>query len=256
MTYYHRSVWLSDIHLGCKDCKAELLLDFLQHHEMQTLYLVGDIIDFWAMKRQVNWPDSHTQVLKLLQQKARQGTRIIYLPGNHDENLKPYAGMTFENIEVHRRFIHKTAQGKQLLILHGDDFDAQVCCGKFEAWLGDKLYDFLLFLNRHLHRYRKRRGFHYWSLASYIKSRVKGAQAAMQRYRQAALSEAKSLQLDGVVCGHIHQPELDEQDGMIYCNDGDWVENCSALTESATGELELVFWTQTKHWAQLQDQAA
>ena len=243
MKQHHRTVWLSDIHLGCKDCKADLLLDFLQYNTMDTLYLVGDIVDFWALKRQFMWPESHNRLLHALYQKSLDGTHVVYSPGNHDEIIKPYANMLFGNIEIRKRLVHTTAQGKQLLVLHGDDFDGEVCLGKWQAWLGDKLYDVLLWLNRNLDHYRRMRGFHYWSLAAYIKKRIKKANEAIARYRGATLKEVARNNLDGVVCGHIHHPEIVEQNGLLYCNDGDWIESCSALTENAHGELNLCYWT-------------
>lgn len=173
MKKHHRTVWLSDIHLGCKDCKAELLLDFLEHNTMDVLYLVGDIVDFWSLKKRFMWPDSHNRLLQALYQKSLGVTQVIYLPGNHDEIIKPYVNMLFGKVEIKKQVIHTTAQNKRLLVLHGDDFDAEVCLGKFHAWMGDILYDFLLFLNRNLDYYRKLRGFQYWSLAAYIKNSSK-----------------------------------------------------------------------------------
>ena len=243
MKQHHRTVWLSDIHLGCKDCKADLLLDFLENNTMDTLYLVGDIVDFWALKKRFMWPESHNLLLQALYQKSLDNTRVVYLPGNHDEVIKPYASMLFGNVEIERRVIHVTAEGKRLLVLHGDDFDGDVCLGRFQSWLGDKLYYFLLFLNRNLNHYRRRRGFHYWSLAAHIKQQFKKANEAIARYRQATIKEAKRIGVNGVVCGHIHHPEIVSEDGMIYCNDGDWVDSCSALTESPSGHLALIYWT-------------
>lgn len=243
MKQHHRTVWLSDIHLGCKDCKAELLLDFLKNNTMDTLYLVGDIVDFWALKKRFLWPPAHNELMQALYQLSLGKTRVVYLPGNHDEIIKPYANMLFGNIEIESRLIHTTAKGKKLLVLHGDDFDGEVCLGKFQSWLGDVLYDFLLFLNRNVNVYRSIRGYNYWSLAAYIKKQVKKANEAIGRYRNATLAEAKRNNVDGVVCGHIHHPEIIEQDGLLYCNDGDWIESCSALTESESGELSLMYWT-------------
>lgn len=243
MKQHHRTVWLSDIHLGCKDCKADLLLDFLSHNTMDTLYLVGDIVDFWALKQRFLWPESHNELLQALYRKSLDGTTVIYLPGNHDEIIKPYANMLFGKIAIKKHAIHTTADNKKLLVVHGDDYDGDVCLGKWQAWLGDKLYDVLLFLNRQLNYYRRMRGFHYWSLAAYIKKRIKKANQAISRYRNATLREAAKRGLDGVVCGHIHHPEIVKQNGLIYCNDGDWIESCSALTESQSGELSLIYWT-------------
>lgn len=243
---HYKTVWLSDIHLGCKDCKAEYLLDFLEHSEIETLYLVGDIIDMWAMSKQFRWPKTHNNLFHKLLSLPSQGTRVIYLPGNHDEPIQKYDGKHFGDIEIHRSYTHVTEQGKRLLILHGDQFDQQVCLGSLHSWVGDVLYDFLLFVNRWYNWGRVKAGQPYWSLASYIKSRLKGAGNAIGRYRSACSETAKKQGFDGVVCGHIHHPEIVEDDGFLYLNDGDWVESCSALVESTTGELSLVYWSQIK----------
>lgn len=240
---HYKSIWLSDIHLGCKDCKAEFLLEFLETHHAERLFLVGDIVDFWALSRRVHWPESHNKVLNTLLRLARRGTRVIYVPGNHDEVMRPYAELLFGGIEIHEEFIHETVTGKKMLLLHGDKFDAQVCLGRFHAKLGDALYDFLLFLNRHCHALRKTLGLPYWSLASYIKTKVKKANEAIRRYQKAAIQEAKRQSTDGVVCGHIHHPELNIDEGILYCNDGDWVENCTTLVETHNGDIQLLRWS-------------
>ncbi len=250
---HYRTVWLSDIHLGHKDCKAEYLLDFLHHSKIDTLYLVGDIIDMWAMSKQFRWPQAHNQVLHTLLNLSEKGTQVIYLPGNHDEPLQKYNGMNFGEVIISREFIHTTAQGKRLLVLHGDQFDQEVCFGPLQAWIGDKAYDLLLFLNRWYNKYRASMGFPYWSLAGYIKGHIKGANTAIARYRDACCQRARKDKLDGVVCGHIHHPEISEIDGITYLNDGDWIENCTALTESIKGKLELVSWTQILTTASLHD---
>ncbi|WP_267494108.1 UDP-2,3-diacylglucosamine diphosphatase [Fluctibacter halophilus] len=243
MGTHYKTVWLSDIHLGNKDCKADYLLNFLSHTHIDTLYLVGDIIDMWAMQNRMHWPDSHNQVLHRLMTLSQQGTRIVYLPGNHDAPLQKYDGMAFSNVTVKREHIHVTAQGKRLLVLHGDQFDEEVCFGRIHAWIGDKGYDLLLFLNRWYNRLQTARGRPYWSLAGYIKGHIKGAAKAIARYRQACIDRARTLGLDGVVCGHIHHPEILHIDGLTYFNDGDWIENCSALTEDHQGNLQLLRWT-------------
>ncbi|MCL1088271.1 UDP-2,3-diacylglucosamine diphosphatase [Shewanella profunda] len=249
------ALWLSDIHLGCKDCKADYLLSLLATVRCQHLYLVGDIVDLWALKRKLHWPDSHNKVLQKIIELAQNGTQVIYLPGNHDELIKPYAELSLWNIKIARQHIHQGIGGHKLLMLHGDQFDADVCVGRFYAMLGDNLYDLLLFLNRNLHSLRERLGYPYWSLASYIKSRVGKAQVAIGRYRQAVIDYAQHFDVDGVICGHIHQPELSthpraaqystpEQRQIIYANDGDWVENCSLITETLAGELQLCRWNE------------
>ena len=243
MQAHYRTVWLSDIHLGNKDCKADYLLDFLDSTQIDTLYLVGDIIDMWAMSKQFRWPESHNKVLHKIMSMSNEGCKVIYLPGNHDEPLQKYDGMDFGEIEVKRQFVHITADGRKLLLLHGDQFDEEVCFGPMHAWIGDKGYDLLLFLNRWYNKFRAWQGRPYWSLASYIKRHIKGANKAIARYRSACCNRARDLNLDGVVCGHIHHPEIIRINGIEYFNDGDWIENCSALTEDHDGNMSLVYWT-------------
>lgn len=240
---HYRTVFISDVHLGDTDCKAEYLLDFLDHSRIDTLYLIGDIIDMWALSRQFSWPDAHNRLLHRFLQMPAQGTRVIYLPGNHDEPAQRYDGMAFGDIEIHREYIHTTQNGRKLLIMHGDQFDQEVCFGPLHHWVGDKAYKLLMFSNRWYNRFRIWRGHDYWSLAGYLKSRVKGAADAIARYRDIGCREAASRGLDGIVCGHIHHPEITSVNGVQYCNDGDWVENCSALTEDQHGNLRLVYWT-------------
>lgn len=241
---HFRTVWLSDIHLGCKDCKAAYLLDFLNHHTIDTLFLVGDIVDMWALSKQFHWPEKHNQLFHKLLSLPNEGTKVIYLPGNHDEPAQKYSNMSFGEVEIHREYIHTTANGKKLLMLHGDQFDQEVCFGKTQAWLGDKGYELLLFINRWYNIFRSKNGYPYLSVAGYIKTRIRGANEAISRYRTAAIGRAKSAGLDGIVCGHIHHPEIVEQDGVTYYNDGDWIENCSALTEDEHGHISLTYWTE------------
>ncbi len=241
---YFRTVWLSDIHLGCKDCKAEYLLDFLNHHTIGTLFLVGDIVDMWALSKQFHWPKAHNVLFHKLLSLPAEGTKVIYLPGNHDEPAQQYNNMSFGDVEIHREYMHTTAAGKKLLLLHGDQFDKEVCFGPTQAWIGDKGYDLLLFINRWYNIFRSKQGYPYRSVAAYIKTRMRGANNAIGRYREAAIARAKSMNIDGIVCGHIHHPEITEVNGITYYNDGDWIENCSALTEDSHGEIKLIYWTQ------------
>ncbi|MFA5493576.1 MAG: UDP-2,3-diacylglucosamine diphosphatase [Porticoccaceae bacterium] len=249
------SVWLSDIHLGYKGCRAEFLLDFLTHTRADVIYLVGDVVDFWAMKRQFFWPESHQAVLRKLLELASGGTRVVYIPGNHDEYSHELCGSTLLNVEILGEAVHTTASGKRLLLVHGDQFDHAVRCGALHRIAGDLSYDLLLFLNRWSNRLRGWLGLPYWSLAYYVKNRVKNARAAINAFEAAAADEARRRGLDGIVCGHIHQPEIRVIDGVLYCNDGDWIESCTALVEHRDGHLELL------HWGDLQqalkcDQAA
>lgn len=239
-TLHYKTVWLSDIHLGNKDCKAEFLLEFLNSITVETLYLVGDIVDMWQMEKQFRWPETHNSVMHKLMAMSKQGCRVIYLPGNHDAPIQKYSGMAFGDIEIDREVVHVTAAGKKYLVLHGDQFDADVTLGKFHAWIGDKGYDLLLFLNRWYNRFRAWQNSHYWSLAGYIKKHIKGANKAIERYRQAGCNYAAQRNLDGIICGHIHHPQSMMVNGIHYINDGDWVENCSALVEDQQGELTLI----------------
>jgi len=242
-----RSVWISDVHLGSKDCRADYLLDFLRRVECETLYLLGDIVDFWAMKRQFLWPASHYEVLRLLMQKARNGTRVIYIPGNHDEAMREFVGHSFGPIEIVDEMVHTTADGRQLLLFHGDALDGHVQLDLISRHLGEAAYDLLMWVHRWVNRSRRLLGLRYWSLASYVKTRNGKAMTAVALFRDAALEEARRRGVDGVVCGHIHHAEVLQQSGMVYCNDGDWVESCSLLAERDDGSLEIVRWSERIH---------
>jgi UDP-2,3-diacylglucosamine pyrophosphatase LpxH len=243
--HFH-ALWISDVHLGSIDCKADFLLHFLNHSQCQYLYLVGDIVDIWALKKRVYWPDSHNKVIQKILELASSGTQVIYIPGNHDEAFKDYADSHFRGITLVKQHIHQSLSGKRFLILHGDQFDSQVCVSRTYAKLGDHLYDVLLWLNRQLHRVRSRLGYPYWSLASYIKLRVNKAQQAINQYRDAVLRYAIKKQVDMVICGHIHQPELSQHTInnhiITYANDGDWVESCTLIAETESGDVQLLKW--------------
>ncbi len=239
---YYRSIWISDVHLGSKECKAEYLLDFLSSTRCDNLYLVGDIIDIWSYKRNRYWSQAHSNVINLLLEKARTGTRVVYVPGNHDEDFRKYCGSLFGNVELHRRFVHETADGRRFLMLHGDEFDHLIHCGRLLSLVGDVSYEFLIRLNRWVNIGRRLFGRPYWSLSSYIKTRVKKARQHIDNFEQAATEEARRLDMDGVICGHIHHADLSMNEGVLYCNDGDWVENCTAVVESHEGWLEILHW--------------
>jgi len=243
---FYPSIWISDVHLGYKDCKADFLLDFLNSTESDVLYLVGDIVDLWSMKRQFYWQSSHYEVLECIRKKANSGTRVIYIPGNHDETFRAYVGSQLMNVELHKSYIHTAKNGKRFLLLHGDDFDSATRYNKLVSIIGDNAYDFLLFLNRWQNRVRKLFGSHYWSLSAWIKNRINKARQAIEAFENAAIYEAKRRGLDGIICGHIHQPNIKEVDGIVYCNDGDWIENCTALVEDEQGRIELLHWSDTQ----------
>lgn len=237
-----RTIWISDVHLGFKGCRADYLLDFLHSTECEYLYLVGDIIDLWHMRNGVYWPQDHNDVIRTILDKAERGTRVIYVPGNHDEQLRTYDGMSFGNVTILREAIHTTADGKRLLILHGDEFDSLVKCSRWLAILGSHAYDWLLTVNRLVHWWRRKRGLPYWSLAAYLKHKVKNAMLYISKFEEAVATAAKRKNVDGLVCGHIHRAEITTINGITYMNDGDWVESCTALVERSDGTMHILHW--------------
>lgn len=237
-----RSIFISDVHLGFKGCQAELLLDFLRSTRCEHLFLVGDIIDVWNMRNGLYWPQSHNDVIRTILGKAKHGTRVVYIPGNHDEVFRDHAGVTFGNLSIRRDYIHWTADGRRLLLLHGDEFDGVVQCSPWLAHLGSHVYCFLLRINRYVNWGRRRLGFHYWSLAAFLKHKVKNAVKYIANFEEVVARAARRRGVDGLVCGHIHRPEIRDIHGILYCNDGDWVESCSALVEHPDGRLELIDW--------------
>lgn len=237
-----RSIWISDLHLGTSGCQAEYLLDFLKNTEAEYLYLVGDIIDGWALKRSWYWQQSHNDVIQKVLRKARKGTHVIYIPGNHDEGARQFLGLMFGDIRIEDEVVHTTADGRRMLVLHGDRFDGVVQCARWLAIVGDRLYGITLKLNYWFNRARARMGLGYWSLSQYLKHKVKKAVNFVSSFEQAVALEAKTRGLDGVICGHIHKAEMRDIDGVLYCNDGDWVESLTALVELPNGELKILTW--------------
>ncbi len=238
-----RTLWLSDIHLGTRDCKAPQLLEFLRHCSADTIYLVGDIIDGWQLKKKgIYWPQPHNDVVQKLLRKARKGTRVVFVPGNHDEFARPYDGLHFGGIEVINQVRHVTADGRTLLVVHGDLFDSVVLYAKWLAHLGDAAYMFTLKLNRWLNYARLKLGLPYWSLSQFLKHKVKAAVNTISSFETLLSEEARRQQCDGVVCGHIHRAELRSEDRQIYANCGDWVESLTALAEDFDGRLKLLHW--------------
>lgn len=241
-----RSVFISDVHLGTRGCSAEYLLDFLHSVECETLYLVGDIVDLWSLTRTLYWPQSHTNVIRTILGKAKHGTRVIYIPGNHDMTFRDYVGMQFGNVELKRDAIHETANGHKFWVLHGDDFDNVIKASPLLEYVGNHLYDFILWLNRHVNSIRRIFGYPYWSVATFLKSQMKDAMKYIHNYERALTSEARKRGVDGVICGHIHRPEVLQLDDVMYCNDGDWVESCTTLVEDHSGKLSLLRWTENR----------
>lgn len=238
-----RTVWISDLHLGTPGCQAEALLDFLRCVECDTLYLVGDIIDGWQLRRQWYWPQTHNDVVQKLLRKARKGTRVVFVPGNHDEFARKYLDHNFGGVDVVEDAVHKTADGRLLWVTHGDHFDGVIQCAKWLAYVGDWAYETTLRINRRLNSWRARMGLPYWSLSRYLKLKVKRAVNYVSDFEVAVAREARERGLHGVVCGHIHHAEIRTIDGILYCNDGDWVESLTALVEQADGTLEVLDWS-------------
>ena len=245
----YRSIFVSDVHLGTKDCKAEQLNNFLKHNSCDTLYLVGDIIDAWKIQQNKwRWKQSHTNVVRRILGHAKRGTRVIFIAGNHDEFLRPMIpyGFSFGLIEIQNQTEHIGADGKHYLVVHGDLFDGITRLAPWIAFLGDKAYDIVLTLNNKFNWIRRRMGFGYFSLSKYLKYKVKKAVDFVFKFEENLANYCKKRGFDGVICGHIHHAEIKEINGVTYMNDGDWVESCTALVEHHDGRWEIITWTQEK----------
>ena len=237
-----RTIWISDIHLGTRGCAAEMLIDFLDHTDSDTLYLVGDIIDGWRLKKRFYWPASHNDVVWRIMKRAKRGARVVYIPGNHDEMFRQFTGLNFGGVEIKRKAIHETADGRKLLVLHGDEFDAIMLAHRWLAYVGDAAYTALMKLHAVVNWGRQRLGLPYWSLSKVAKHKVKNAVEFIGRFEEIVAHEAGIRGVDGVVCGHIHTAEMRSIGGVEYYNDGDWVEGCTALVEHADGRMEVLHW--------------
>jgi len=243
-TRHFRTLFLSDVHLGSKAAQAEMLVDFLRVHDAEKIYLVGDIFDGWRLKRSWHWPQSHNDVVQKLLRKARKGATIIYIPGNHDEILRDFPGQHFGGVEVKLTDIHTMADGRQFLVIHGDEFDVVVRNARVLAYLGDWAYDAAIAVNVAFNFVRRRLGFPYWSISSWAKLKVKNAVNFIGAFERALAEEAKRNGCDGVICGHIHHAQIARHQGIEYVNTGDWVESCTALAEHHDGSLELIRWSE------------
>jgi len=235
----YRSAWISDAHLGTRGCNAAALLDFLRENDFDTLYIVGDLIDIWSLRRGIYWPQQHNDVIQKILRKARKGTHVIYIPGNHDELVSDFCG-TYGNIEIKQTAIHVTASGERILIIHGHELDAVVQNVKWLAFAGDVGYQFLLSLNPLINFVRRRFGLGYWSLSAYAKRRVKDAVSFIGKFEAAVAHYAKRYRVDAVLCGHIHSAAIHEFGNVTYYNCGDWVESCTALVEGEDGILSMI----------------
>lgn len=241
---HFRTLFLSDVHLGASGCQADMLVDFLREHDAEKIYLVGDIIDGWRLKRGWYWPQAHNDVVQKLLRKARKGAELIYIPGNHDEFLRDFTGTHFGGVEVRDRDIHETADGRRLLVIHGDQFDVVVRHAKWLAHFGDWAYMAALRVNIVVNGVRRRLGFPYWSLSRWAKMKVKEAVNFIGEFEQALSGEAVREGADGVVCGHIHHAVIGMRQGIEYINTGDWVESCTAIVEHHDGSIELIDWSE------------
>lgn len=252
----YRSIWLSDFHLGTRDSRADLILDFLRETDSEFLYLVGDIVDGWALSRSWYWHQHHNDVIQKILRKARKGTTVVYIPGNHDEFARAFCDARFGDIVIRPNHVHVTSDGRRLLVLHGDEFDGAIGRAKWLYLLGASAYQYCLRLNRVFNQARRRLGLPYWSLSAYLKHRTKQAIQFMADFEQVVEIEARRRNVDGIVCGHIHHAELRTQNGITYANTGDWVESCTALVEHHDGRLELIRWATIGHDSQAAAQVA
>jgi len=245
--HHYRSIFISDVHLGSKGAKAEFLAEFLKYNHCEKLYLVGDIIDGWRLKKRIFWPQTHTNVIRRILTKSKRGTDVIYVTGNHDEFLRRYSGVDLGNIVLTDQAEHTTVDGRSLLVVHGDKYDSIVQTQKWLAVIGDWGYETLVILNRHFNRLRRYFGKGYWSLSSFVKQKVKTAVSFISAYEEAVVKDCRDNGFEGVVCGHIHHPEIRDIDGVQYYNCGDWVESCTAIVETESGEMKLLKWVDIDH---------
>lgn len=245
----YRTLWISDVHLGTPGCQAAHLVDFLKHNSCDTLYMVGDIIDGWKLRSGFYWPQEHTNVIRKVLTKSKRGTQVFYITGNHDEFLRKFVGfgLVLGNIRVVNEHIHTAADGRRLLVTHGDQFDVITRYHKWIALAGDALYENTMRFNFWFNRARSLLGMRYWSLSAFAKQHVKTAVNVVSMFEESLARECRRRKLDGVICGHIHHAEIREMDGVTYHNCGDWVESCTALGETHDGRIEIIRWVQLDH---------
>jgi UDP-2,3-diacylglucosamine pyrophosphatase LpxH len=237
-----RAIFISDVHLGTPGCKAAHLLDFLRHYESEYLYLVGDILDGWALRSRFYWHQTHNDVIQKVLRRARKGAHVTYVPGNHDEIARQFCGLRFGDVAISEEAVHTLLDGRRLWVVHGDLADGVIRHVKWLAHVGDRLYDWLLWANRHFNVVRAKLGFGYWSLSQYLKHKVKNAVSFISDFEHVLVREARRRGFDGVVCGHIHKAQIHTIDGLLYCNSGDWVESLTAIVETLDGQLQIVTW--------------
>lgn len=251
--HQYKTIFISDVHLGSKGAKADYLSHFLKYNHCEKFYLVGDIIDGWRLKKRMFWPQAHTNVIRRILTKAKRGTDVVFVTGNHDDFLRRYSGLDFGNIFLTDEAVHERDNGERLLVVHGDKYDSVVQTKKWLAVLGDWGYETLVRFNTFFNKVRRMMGMKYWSLSSYVKQRVKSAVSFITAYEDAVVKDCKMNGFDGVVCGHIHHPEIREIDGIDYYNCGDWVESCTAIVETLDGQIKLLQWVEIDHDVKLDD---
>ncbi len=239
---HYRTLFVSDVHLGKRGCQAELFLDFLRRNDADTIFLIGDMIDGWALRKSWFWPQSHNDIVQKVLRKARKGARVVFVPGNHDEFARDYGGMSFGGIEVADAVVHQLADGRRFLVIHGDQFDVVVTHARSIALLGDWAYELALFLNHWFNRARRALGFPYWSFSAWAKLKVKDAVGFIGAFEATLSEEARRRGCDGVVCGHIHHAVIRDIGGVTYVNAGDFVESCTAVAEHDDGRLTILHW--------------
>ena len=244
--FNNKTIWISDLHLGTRGCQAELLLEFIKYNNSEKLYLVGDIIDAWALKNSWYWPQLHNDVVQKILKKARNGTKVFYISGNHDEIVRKFTPITFGEVKIENQLIHETVDKKKYLIIHGDQFDGVMQYARWLAILGSITYDFLIYFNRYINFFRSKFGYEYWSLSKYLKFKVKNAVKFVSQYQKLIVNYAVHEKVDGIICGHIHSPEDSHLNNVHYINDGDWVESCTALVEHFDGRLEIIHWIEKR----------
>ena len=251
-----RALFISDVHLGMRGSQAGQLVEFIRHYDPEIIYLVGDIIDGWALKSSWYWPQLHNDVVQKIMRKARKGTRIIYIPGNHDEFLRDYCGTHFGGIEVMKDTVHVGLDGRRYLVVHGDLFDVVIRHARWLALLGDKAYDFAIVANTLFNRARRSFGLPYWSLSQWAKLKVKNAVSFIGDFEKTLANEAGRHDCEGVICGHIHHAAIQTHFGVRYINCGDWVESCTAVAEHFDGRFEIIRWIEASKYARLQTAGA
>ncbi|QBZ83632.1 UDP-2,3-diacylglucosamine hydrolase [Hydrogenovibrio crunogenus] len=246
-TSHYRSIFISDVHLGSRGAKADFLSEFLKYNQCEKLYLVGDIIDGWRLKKRIYWPQEHTNVIRRILTKAKRGTEVVFVTGNHDDFLRRYSGVDFGNILLTDEAVHQTVTGDSILVIHGDKYDSVIQTQKWLAVIGDWGYESLVVLNRYFNRIRHKCGLGYWSLSAFIKQKVKSAVSFITAYEEVVVQDCKKRGYKGVICGHIHHPEIRDIEGIEYLNCGDWVESCTAIVETQDGDMKLLQWVEIGH---------